>query len=270
MTMSTDQDPVPLSVEKHASSPWRAQVLTLFPDMFPGALDTSIIATARENQIWSLEAIDIREFGSGKHRNVDDTPAGGGAGMVMRADVVAAAIDAARQREPEPELPAIYLSPRGQPLTQRQVRTWAEGPGILLLAGRFEGVDERVIEGRNLQEVSIGDYVLSGGELAAMVVIDACVRLLPGVLGAADSLLEESFEQGLLEYPQYTRPRSWEGREIPEVLLSGDHAKIEAWRQDEARQLTEQRRPDLLLRDERPHAGRSKVKSGPQSRVRSK
>ena len=226
-----------------AQAPWRVQILTLFPEMFPGPLATSIVGTARERGLWSLDAIDMREFGIGRHRSVDDTPAGGGAGMVMRADVVAAAIDAARAVAPD--LPAVYLSPRGRPLSQRQVKAWSAGPGLLLLAGRFEGVDERVIAARGLEEVSIGDYVLSGGELAAMVTIDACVRLLDGALGQPESLLEESFENGLLEYPQYTRPRQWEGREIPDVLLSGDHARIAAWRRAQAEALTRERRPDL-------------------------
>lgn len=227
-----------------AATPWRVQIVTLFPDLFPGPLATSIVGTALEREQWSLETIDIRTFGIGRHRSVDDTPAGGGAGMVMRADVVADAVDAARARAPE--LPAIYLSPRGRPLTQDLVREWASGPGLMMLAGRFEGVDERVIEARELREISIGDYVLSGGELAAMVTIDACVRLLDGVLGQPESLSEESFEQGLLEYPQYTRPRTWEGRDIPEPLLSGDHARIAAWRKDQAEALTRSRRPDLL------------------------
>ncbi|MFT5510436.1 MAG: tRNA (guanine37-N1)-methyltransferase [Hyphomicrobiaceae bacterium] len=227
-----------------AALPWRAQVLTLFPDMFPGPLATSIVGAALQKEQWSLEARDIRAFGIGKHRSVDDTPAGGGAGMVLRADVVAAAVDDARAEAPD--LPAIYLSPRGRPLTQEMVRSWSAGPGLLMLAGRFEGVDERVIEARGLEEVSIGDYVLSGGELAAMVVIDACVRLLDGVLGQPDSLSEESFENGLLEYPQYTRPRSWEDRNIPETLLSGDHARISNWRRAQSEELTKARRPDLL------------------------
>ena len=226
------------------SAPWHAQVLTLFPEMFPGPLATSIVGGALERGVWSLDTVDIRAFGEGRHRNVDDTPAGGGAGMVMRADVVAAAVDAARARYPG--LKSIYLSPRGRPLTQAMVRAWARGPGVMMLAGRFEGVDERVIEARALEEVSIGDYVLSGGELGAMVTIDACVRLLDGVLGAPQSLSEESFEQGLLEYPQYTRPRTWEGRAIPDMLLSGDHAKIAAWRRAKAAALTRARRPDLL------------------------
>lgn len=227
-----------------AEAPWRVQILTLFPEMFPGPLATSIVGTALQRELWSLEPIDIRAFGVGRHRNVDDTPAGGGAGMVMRADVVADAVDAARGQAPD--LPAIYLSPRGQPMTQSLVREWAAGPGLMMLAGRFEGVDERVIEARGLEEISLGDYVLSGGELAAMVAVDACVRLLDGVLGQPDSLSEESFEHGLLEYPQYTRPRTWEGRDIPEALLSGDHARIAAWRRAQAEALTQSRRPDLL------------------------
>lgn len=226
-------------------NPWRATILTLFPEMFPGPLDISIVGTALRDGRWALDALQIRDFGLGKHRTVDDSPAGGGAGMVMRADVIAAAIDAARAKA-APALPAIYLSPRGKPLTQDRVRELASGPGVLLLCGRFEGVDQRVIDARGLEEISIGDYVLSGGELAAFVLIDACVRLLPGVLGASESLSEESFENGLLEYPQYTRPREWEGRGIPDVLLNGDHAKIAAWRRAEAERLTRERRPDLL------------------------
>ena len=224
-------------------APWRAIILTLFPEMFPGPLGASVVGTALANGVWSLEAVQIREHGLGKHRTVDDSPAGGGAGMVMRADVIAAALDAARADQPD--LPAIYLTPRGAPLTQGRARELSAGPGIILLAGRFEGVDQRVIEARGLEEISIGDYVLSGGELAAMVLVDACVRLLPGVLGGADSLSEESFEGGLLEYPQYTRPREWEGRAIPSVLLGGDHKKIAAWRRAEAERITHERRPDL-------------------------
>lgn len=223
---------------------WRATVLTLFPEMFPGPLGISLVGQALDAGLWTLHARQIREHGVGRHRQVDDTPAGGGAGMVLRADVLANAIDAAR--EAEPEAPLIYMSPRGEPLSQRLAHELAAGPGVMLLAGRFEGVDERVIAGRNMREVSIGDYVLSGGELAAMVLLDACVRLLPGVLGASESLAHESFEGGLLEYPQYTRPREWEGRVIPEVLLSGDHKRIAAWRDAEALALTRARRPDLL------------------------
>ena len=221
-------------------------MLTLFPELFPGPLAASLAGEALKAGVWSLEAVGIREFGIGRHRAVDDTPAGGGAGMVMRADVLAAAIDAARTRHGD--LPAICFTPRGEPFTQATARELAAGPGALLVAGRFEGIDQRVIEGRGLREVSIGDYVLAGGELAAMVVIDAIVRLLPGVVGKPASLVEESFEAGLLEYPQYTRPREWEGRAIPDVLLSGDHAKIEAWRRGEAERLTRERRPDLWAR----------------------
>ncbi|MBS0234426.1 MAG: tRNA (guanosine(37)-N1)-methyltransferase TrmD [Proteobacteria bacterium] len=224
--------------------PWRAQVLTLFPEMFPGPLGVSLIGQALEAGIWSLDTIQIRDFGLGRHRQVDDTPAGGGAGMVLRADVLGPALDHARERAPA--APLIYLSPRGTPLTQQLARDLAEGPGVTLLAGRFEGVDQRVIDEKGLKEISIGDYVLAGGEVAAMVLIEACVRLLPGVLGAAESLASESFETGLLEYPQYTKPREWEGRAIPEILLSGDHKKIAEWRQRQAEELTAARRPDLI------------------------
>ena len=224
--------------------PWRATVLTLFPEMFPGPLSLSLVGQALEAKIWSLACVQIRDFGLGRHRAVDDTPAGGGAGMVMRADVLAAAIDHARGFEPD--VPLIYLSPRGEPLTQKIARELSDGPGVMLLAGRFEGIDERVIEGRAMREVSIGDYVLSGGELAAMVLLDACVRLLPGVLGTEASLENESFENGLLEYPQYTKPREWESRPTPDILLSGDHKKIDAWRRERAERITRERRPDML------------------------
>ncbi len=212
--------------------------------MFPGPLGLSLSGQALAAGTWRLDCLNIREFGLGRHRQVDDTPAGGGAGMVMRPDVLGPAIDAALV--PSPSLQRIYLSPRGKPLTQARVRDLANGPGVLLLAGRFEGIDQRVIDSRDLEETSIGDYVLSGGELAAMVLIDACVRLLPGVLGAEASLSEESFESGLLEYPQYTKPRDWEGRSIPDVLLSGDHKKVAEWRRREAERITRERRPDLL------------------------
>lgn len=228
---------------------WRATVLTLFPEMFPGPLGVSLAGQARDAKLWSLDTIQIRDFGLGKHRAVDDTPAGGGAGMVLRADVLAACIDHARTAEPD--APLIYLSPRGEALTQGLARELSAGPGVMLLAGRFEGIDERVIEGRRLREVSIGDYVLSGGELAAMVLLDACVRLLPGVIGGADSLAHESFENGLLEYPQYTKPREWDGRSIPDVLLSGDHKKIAGWRVEQAQCITQQRRPDMWKRRSR-------------------
>ncbi|MEW5964788.1 MAG: tRNA (guanosine(37)-N1)-methyltransferase TrmD [Pseudomonadota bacterium] len=223
--------------------PWRAHVLTLFPEMFPGPLGVSLAGQGLAAGIWSLATTQIRDFGIGRHRAVDDSPAGGGAGMVMRADVLAAAIDHARRTDGD--LPLVYLSPRGERLTQAIARELAAGPGVMALAGRFEGVDERVIEGRAMREISIGDYVLSGGELAAMVMIDASVRLLPGVVGAAESLAEESFESGLLEHPHYTRPREWEGRAIPDVLLSGDHRAIDQWRHAEAERITRARRPDL-------------------------
>jgi tRNA (guanine37-N1)-methyltransferase len=228
-------------------APWRATVLTLFPEMFPGPLHVSLVGQALDAGLWQLDARQIRDHGIGRHRAVDDRPAGGGAGMVLRADVLAATIDEARTTTAA-DLPAIYLSPRGTPLTQAIAHDLAAGPGVLLLAGRFEGVDQRVIEGRKLWELSVGDYVLSGGELAAMVLIDACVRLLPGVLGAAASIEHESFETGMLEHPQYTKPREWEGRSIPDVLVSGDHKKVAAWREAEALALTRARRPDLLER----------------------
>lgn len=223
---------------------FRATVLTLYPEMFPGALGVSLAGKALERGDWSLDTVQIREFGLGRHRAVDDTPAGGGAGMVLRADVMAAAIDhAAPQGD---ERPKLLMSPRGRPLTQACVRELAAGQGAIIVCGRFEGVDQRVIDARGLEEVSIGDYILSGGEPAALVLLDAVVRLLPGVMGNEASGGEESFEGGLLEHPHYTRPPEWEGRPIPEVLLSGNHAKIEAWRRAQAEKLTAERRPDLL------------------------
>jgi len=223
---------------------FRATVLTLYPEMFPGPLGASLAGKALAAGIWSLEAVDIRAHATGRHRNVDDTPAGGGPGMVMRPDVLAAAIDAAAPAGDG--RPRLLMSPRGAPLTQRRVRALAQGPGAVIVCGRFEGIDERVIEARGLEEVSIGDYVLSGGEPAAIVVLDAVVRLLPKVMGEASSGEDESFEKGLLEHPHYTRPRLFEGREIPPVLLSGDHAAIARWRQAEALRLTADRRPDLV------------------------
>lgn len=223
---------------------WRATVLTIFPEMFPGPLGASLAGKGLADGKWALRTIDIRDFATDKHRSVDDTPAGGGAGMVMRADIAAAAVDAARD-DSAPGTPVIYLSPRGYPFMQEQARELAAAPGVILLCGRFEGIDERVLQARNVEEISIGDYVLSGGELAAQVVIDAVVRLLPGVAGNEGSLAEESFAADLLEYPHYTRPREWEGRSIPEVLLSGDHKKIADWRREQAEKLTKQRRPDL-------------------------
>ncbi|WP_420136230.1 tRNA (guanosine(37)-N1)-methyltransferase TrmD [Sphingomonas sp.] len=221
-----------------------ATVLTLYPEMFPGPLGVSLAGRAMADGKWSLDAVQIRDFATDKHRTVDDTPAGGGAGMVLRADVLAAAIDASVA----PGIPLLAMTPRGKPLTQARVRSLAAGPGVAILCGRFEGFDERLFEAREIEPVSIGDYVLSGGEVGALVLLDACVRLLPGVMGAASSGDEESFESGLLEYPHYTRPQMWEGRSIPEVLRSGDHAKIAAWRKSQAEIITRSRRPDLWER----------------------
>lgn len=224
-------------------SPWRARVLTLFPDMFPGPLGFSLVGQALEEGKWSLESVDIRDFACDKHRSVDDTPFGGGPGMVMRADVVDGAIGAVLAKDPD--LPLVYLTPRGRPLDQARVKAMAAGPGVVLLCGRFEGVDERVLDARGAEEVSLGDFVLSGGETAAMVLLDASVRLLPGVIGKDASLEEESFERGLLEYPHYTRPQLWNGRAVPEVLLSGHHERIRSWRLARAEEITKARRPDL-------------------------
>jgi len=231
------------------TAPWRATVLTLFPEMFPGPLGVSLAGKALASGLWALEARDIRASATDRHRSVDDTPAGGGPGMVLRADVLAAAIDAAGAPS---ALPRLLMSPRGRPLTQSRVRELADGPGALIVCGRFEGVDQRVIEARGLEEVSVGDYVLSGGEIAAMALIDACVRLLPGVMGKAESGAEESFSESLLEYPQYTRPQAFEGRQIPEILTSGDHAKVAAWRLAEAEALTRAQRPDLWAKRQKP------------------
>lgn len=220
---------------------WRATVLTLFPEMFPGPLGASLAGKAREKGLWSLEALDIRAHATDRHRTVDDTPAGGGPGMVMKPDVLARAIDAAGADD----RPRLLMSPRGAPLTQARVQALARGTGMAVVCGRFEGVDERAIAARGLEEVSIGDFVLSGGEIAALALVDACVRLLPGVMGHDASGTEESFAEGLLEYPQYTRPQVFEGRPIPEILLSGDHGRIAAWRRAEAERLTAARRPDL-------------------------
>ena len=231
-------------------SPWAASVLTVFPEMFPGPLGHSLAGRALEDGVWTLEALDLRDFATDRHRTVDDVPFGGGAGMVMRPDVAARALDEARCRDAAcgGTRPAICLTPRGVPLGQARVRTLAEGPGVVLLCGRFEGIDQRVIEARELEEVSIGDIVLSGGEPAAIALIDACVRLLPGVVGAPESLEEESFAGDLLEYPHYTRPQVWDGRPVPEVLLSGHHARIAAWRRQQAEAVTKLRRPDLWAR----------------------
>ena len=227
--------------QNRSDTPWTASVLTLFPEAFPGILGTSIIGTAARNGIWALETIDIRDFSDNKHRNVDDTPAGGGPGMVLRPDIAAAAIDSIASEG----RPLVYLTPRGTPLTQKRVREFAAGPGLIIVCGRFEGLDERVIEARQMEEISIGDFVLAGGEVAAMAMLEACIRLLPGVLGTAASADQESFETGLLEYPLYTRPRVWEGRAIPEVLLSGDHKRIAEWQLTQAEKITKSRRPDL-------------------------
>jgi tRNA (guanine37-N1)-methyltransferase len=220
---------------------WRATVLTLFPDLFPGPLAASLAGKALASGLWSLEPLDIRASATDRHRTVDDTPAGGGPGMVMKPEVLARAIDAV----PPLGRPRLLMSPRGKPLTQARVEALARGPGVIVVCGRFEGIDERVIAGRDLEEVSLGDYVLSGGEVAALVLLDACVRLLPGVVGAQASVADESFSDGLLEYPQFTRPQVFEGRAIPEVLVSGDHAKVADWRRAEAERITRERRPDL-------------------------
>jgi tRNA (guanine37-N1)-methyltransferase len=222
---------------------WRATVLTIFPEMFPGPLGLSLAGKALAAGLWKLETVDVRSHATDRHRSVDDTPAGGGPGMVMRADVLARAIDAAA---PSDDVrPRLLMSARGRPLNQERVTALAKGAGAILVCGRFEGVDERLIAGRNLEEISIGDYVLSGGEIAAFALLDACVRLLPGVMGSQASSEQESFSDTLLEYPQYTRPQAWEGRSIPEALTCGDHAKVAAWRRAEAERLTRERRPDL-------------------------
>lgn len=224
-----------------------ATILTLYPQMFPGPLGTSLAGKALERGDWSLETIQIRDFAKDKHRTVDDTPAGGGAGMVLKADVLASAVDHAQKLHPRS--PILAMTPRGKPITQARIRELAAGPGVTLLCGRFEGFDERLFEARpQIEQVSLADIVLSGGEPAALAILDACIRLIPGVMGAPDSGHEESFEQGLLEYPQYTRPQEWEGRTIPEVLRSGDHAKIAAWRKEKAEETTRLRRPDLWER----------------------
>lgn len=232
--------------DQKADKMWRARVLTIFPDMFPGALGVSLVGQALTDGLWSLDAVDIRSFAEDKHASVDDVPFGGGPGMVMRADVVGRAIEASQAENAD--LPIVYLTPRGKPLAQDKVRALAEGPGMIAVCGRFEGLDQRVMEAYPGEEISLGDFVLSGGELPAMTLIDACVRLLPGVIGAEESLQEESFETGLLEYPHYTRPREWQGRNVPDVLLSGHHENVRAWRLAQAEEITRQRRPDLWER----------------------
>lgn len=233
-----------------AAAPWSAQAITLYPEMFPGPLGHSLAGRALAEGRWQLATLQLRDFATDRHRSVDDTPAGGGPGMVLKAEVLARAIDRARARRPD--APLLAPTPRGPRLTQQRVRELAAGPGVILLCGRFEGFDERIFEGRDVEPLSIGDYVLSGGEPAALVLLDACVRLLPGVMGAASSGLDESFETGLLEYPHYTRPRIWEGRSIPEVLLSGDHEEIAAWRTARALADTRLWRPDLLRHQPAP------------------
>ncbi len=230
---------------------WAARVITLFPQTFPGVLGESLTGKALSDGVWTLETIELRAFGEGKHRNVDDTPAGGGAGMVLRADVVGRAIDEAQTSAPQ-GAPIVYLSPRGVPFTQKMARDWASGPGVTLLCGRFEGVDQRVLDHYKIQEISLGDFVLTGGEIAAQAMLDAAVRLLPGVLGNAESTEEESHSNGLLEHPQYTRPAVWKGHTIPDVLTSGDHAKVARWRHEMSEDLTQTRRPDMWrkFRDE--------------------
>ncbi|WP_409433416.1 tRNA (guanosine(37)-N1)-methyltransferase TrmD [Litorimonas sp. RW-G-Af-16] len=227
-----------------SENPWKASVLTLFPDAFPGVLGASIIGGAEKSGIWQLETVDIRDFSVNRHRTVDSTPAGGGPGMVLKPDVAAKAIDSVATASDS--RPLIYLTPRGKPLTQYRVKALAKGPGLIVFCGRFEGLDQRVIEARQMEEISIGDFVLAGGEVAAQAMIEACVRLLPGVLGDLDSTTEESFEDGLLEYPLYTKPREFEGRTIPDVLLSGDHKKIAEWRRKQQIEITKARRPDLI------------------------
>lgn len=235
------------------AGPFRAVVLTLFPEMFPGPLGISLAGKALEDGLWALETVDIRGFARDKHRTVDDSPFGGGAGMVMRPDVLDAAIAASHQDS----MPLIYLTPRGRLLDQTRVRSLAAGPGVTLICGRYEGVDQRLLEARNVEEVSLGDFILSGGEPAAITLLDAVVRLLPGVVGKTESLEDESFETGLLEYPHYTRPDPWNGREVPEVLKSGHHAKVKAWRRTQSEEITEARRPDLWAR----YAGKDKNKT---------
>jgi tRNA (guanine37-N1)-methyltransferase len=225
---------------------YHVSIFTLYPEMFPGPLGISLAGDALRRDLWTLTAHDLRTFGLGRHRAVDDTPAGGGPGMVIRADVIAAALDA--ELHASETRPRLLMSPRGQPLTQKRVRKLANGSGLVIVCGRFEGVDERIIHGRNLEEISIGDYVLSGGEIAALAIMDACIRLLPGVVGQDASIVDESFEAGMLEYPHYTRPRVWEGVAIPKILLSGDHAKIAAWRRAQALKITQENRPDLVAR----------------------
>ena len=231
---------------------WRANALTLFPEMFPGPLGVSLVGRGLEDGVWSLETVNIRDYATDKHRSVDDAPFGGGPGMVMRPDVISTAIEATLAKSPD--LPLIYMSPRGRPLTQQRIHQLSAGPGLTVVCGRFEGLDQRVLDTHPIEEISLGDFVLSGGEMAAMVMIDACVRLLPGIIGSSESLSEESFERGLLEYPHYTRPQEWNGQMVPEVLTSGHHENVNSWRRSQAEKITRERRPDLWTRyvDENP------------------
>ncbi|NHN88796.1 tRNA (guanosine(37)-N1)-methyltransferase TrmD [Acetobacter conturbans] len=237
---------------------WTATIITLFPEMFPGPLGQSLAGRALESGTWNCDVRDLRAFGLGRHNAVDDTPFGGGAGMVMRADVVDTALESVSRQD---GAPCVYLTPRGRPLAQADIRRYAAGPGVTLLCGRYEGVDERVLEARAIEQVSIGDYVLSGGETAALVLLDACVRLLPGVMGSAESGVEESFSDGLLEYPHYTRPAEWQGRSVPDVLLSGNHAAIARWRREQSERVTRERRPDLWAAH-LSHSSRPSVQEG--------
>lgn len=253
MTSQNNPSMIPLSqpisspiMSEKPQKPWTATVLTLFPDAFPGVLGASIIGSAEKNGIWALETVDIRKFSTNRHRTVDDTPAGGGPGMVLKPDIADAAIDSVACSESDlDDRPLIYLTPRGKPLTQKRVRQLSSGSGLIVFCGRFEGLDQRVIEARQMEEISIGDFILAGGEVAAQAMIESCVRLLPGVLGTSESTEEESFETGLLEYPLYTKPRNWNDRAIPEVLLSGDHGKIAKWRHQKQIEITKERRPDI-------------------------
>ena len=245
LSVRLSAQPRDLMAPPEVNGVWTAQIVTLFPEAFPGVLGLSLTGKALQQGLWNLRMIDLRPFGEGKHRNVDDTPAGGGAGMVIRADVMARALDDAQADRIGQSLSVVYLSPRGKPLTQARARELAQGPGVTLICGRFEGVDQRVLDAYDVEEISIGDYVLTGGELAAQVLIDATVRLIPRVLGNQESLAEESFSDGLLEHPQYTKPAIWQDRAIPDVLLSGNHAAIANWRNDMAERLTKERRPDL-------------------------
>ena len=259
LTIGASVQPRDLMTDRPAlKGAWAAKVITLFPELFPGVLGASLTGKALDRGDWRLDTIDLRLFGEGKHRNVDDTPAGGGAGMVLRADILSRAIRMAMQGTPEDRArwPLVYLSPRGTPFNQDTARRWAKADGVTLVCGRFEGVDQRVLDHHQIEEVSLGDFVLTGGEIAAQAMLDATIRLRPGILGNAASTEEESFSTGLLEHPQYTRPATWQGLTIPEVLTSGDHGRVAAWRQEQAERLTRERRPDLWERYEKSKIGR--------------